>query len=100
MADFCNTCIIRVDLAFYEKNNIPMEQAYEMLNPDIDVFDIFEGLMPGYIRSGYICEGCGLTAIKKTEDGELRVAYWDFGANPDGPINWVEYPDYRKKEGD
>jgi hypothetical protein len=54
---------------------------------DIDVDEIFESLSPGYYMS-VICEGCGLLAIEKTGDNQLRVAY----DGEDGFLKWeTEY---------
>ena len=59
MADFCTKCT--------------KEMFGEQASPDIDVEKEFEDLQPGYVSSGYICEGCGLVAISKTENGEMKV---------------------------
>jgi len=59
MADFCNHCVERV---------FPGEK------PDIDVYAIFKELKPGYLQQ-VLCEGCGMFAIVKTEDKELKVIY-------------------------
>lgn len=59
MAEFCNKCT---------------EELFgEDATPDIDVYGIFRDLEPMYYRTGFICEGCGLTAIEKTDDSELKV---------------------------
>lgn len=94
MADFCNTCV--AGWAICEKDGRTIDEIYETINPDIDVFDIFKKLPKGMIQSVFICEGCGLAAIKRTEDDKMLVAYWKFGPDGNENIEWVEYPDYRK----
>jgi hypothetical protein len=59
MAEFCNKCTEKM-----WGTEIP---------PDINVYEVFETLEPGYVSSGYICEGCGLVAIAKNEEGKLQV---------------------------
>jgi hypothetical protein len=59
MADFCTKCA--------------EEMFGEEVAPDIDVMKEFESLQPGFCSSGWICEGCGLAVIGKTEEGELQV---------------------------
>lgn len=59
MADFCTKCTLEI---FGEQKEI-----------DIDVEKEFQELQPGYVSSGYICEGCGLIAITRTADNELKV---------------------------
>lgn len=59
MADFCTKCSI--------------EMFREDSEPDINVQEIFESLEPGYYLEGFICEGCYLSAIGKSDDGNLVV---------------------------
>lgn len=79
MADFCTKC--------------SLEMFGEEIAPDIDVQKEFETLDPGMCMSGYLCEGCGLVAIAKTEDGNLQVARITFDENSDdqGKSAWEEY---------
>ena len=95
MADFCTTCVAR-----WANNDLTdtrtIEEIYDTIAPDIDVFEIFNSLTPGYGKGVGICEGCGLAAVMKTAEGELKVAYYDFNARPDDVVKWVDYPDLRK----
>jgi hypothetical protein len=59
MSDFCTKCA--------------KEHFGEEVSPEIDVQKEFESLEPGMCSSGWICEGCGLTVIGKTDEGELKV---------------------------
>jgi hypothetical protein len=59
MADFCTKCA--------------KEHFGDDVKPDIDVMKEFESLDPGMCYSGYLCEGCGLIVIGKSEEGELKV---------------------------
>lgn len=59
MADFCTKCAL--------------ELFGEQAQPEIDVMKEFNELEPGECSSGWICEGCGLTVIGKTEEGEMKV---------------------------
>jgi len=61
MAEFCNFCC---------------KHVFGDVEPDIDVNKIFEGLKPGYFIQT-LCEGCGLLAIVKKENGEMKVIYSD-----------------------
>lgn len=74
MADFCTKCA--------------KEHFGEEVAPDIDVFKEFESLDPGMCSSGFICEGCGLVVIAKTEENQLKV----IRATDDDQINtWQDY---------
>jgi len=68
MAEFCNKCVEKY--------------VGDEFKPDIDVYALHEALQPGYMISNIICEGCGLNAVQKTEDGELRVLIYD---------DWCDY---------
>lgn len=59
MADYCTKC------ARY----LFGEEAV----PAIDVMKEFEELEKGFCSSGWLCEKCGLVAITRTENDELRV---------------------------
>jgi len=61
MADFCTKCC--------------GELFDIVIKPEIDVDEIFDKLELGYYQPGFLCEGCGLIAIMKTNDGEMKVAY-------------------------
>ena len=63
MADFCNKCV--------------QELFDEDTTPEIDVYEIFENLEPGYAEFGHICEGCGIIAVAKSEEGNLIVLRHD-----------------------
>lgn len=58
MADFCNKCA--------------GELFGEDAQPEIDVQQIADSLEPGYFTN-VLCEGCGLNAIIKEEDGSIKV---------------------------
>ena len=82
MADFCNFCIQEM----FGDNTIP---------PDIDVYKEFDGIQIDYYKGVGLCEGCGLVAVYRTIDDELKVCYND-GYDPEtGLANikrpWVEY---------
>jgi hypothetical protein len=59
MADFCNKCIV--------------EFFGDEISPDIDVYQIYEKLEPGYAEFGHLCEGCGIVAVARDEAGKLVV---------------------------
>jgi hypothetical protein len=59
MAEFCTKCA----------KQLFGDQAI----PEIDVMKEFNEMDPGMCSSGWVCEGCGLTDIGKTEEGELKV---------------------------
>jgi len=56
MADFCTTCA--------ERMGLPV---------DIEVKKIFDTIDKGMYREGFLCEGCTLVAIGKSEDGKEMV---------------------------
>lgn len=58
----------------------------EEVSPEIDVKKEFDGLEPGFIASGFLCEGCGLVSIMKTEDEELKVVRIG-----EGNTEWEDY---------
>ena len=94
MADFCNTCLVSLFFLDDPSDTRTIDQVYADLCPDIDVFKIFEGLQPNYMSSGHLCEGCGLVAIMKTENEQLKFATM-FQKDKTGPIEWRTYPDLR-----
>jgi len=59
MADFCNKCAL--------------EMFGDEVQPDINVYEIYESLPEGHAEFGHLCEGCGIVAIAKTDDGKLAV---------------------------
>ena len=59
MADFCTKCA--------------EEMFGEGTTPEIDVTKEFESLDLGTCYTGYLCEGCGLSVIGKTSEGDLKV---------------------------
>jgi hypothetical protein len=77
MAEFCTKCAL--------------EMFGEQAQPEIDVTKEFEELQSGYVSSGYICEGCGLIAISKTEDGELKVMRIKPEDSGDQTSDWENY---------
>lgn len=77
MADFCTKCTI--------------EMFGEDRTPDIDVQKEFDELEPGYVSSGFICEGCGLVAIMRSEDNELKVMRTDADDTEDRNSEWEDY---------
>lgn len=58
MADFCTKC--------HHDHGFPGE-------PDIDIAKESSDLMNGYMKGGYICEGCGLSGIARDSSGILLV---------------------------
>ena len=73
MSDFCNKCIVEI--------------FDEDTPPDIDVYKIHESLEPGYAEFIGICEGCGLLAVGKKEDGTLIILY----KSDEDSEDWKEY---------
>ena len=67
MADFCSTCAPRYDF----------EITY-------DLAEIIKSLQPGYAQS-LLCEGCGLRALARFDDGSLKARYQR------SPDKWVVY---------
>ncbi|MEM9261463.1 MAG: hypothetical protein AAGA62_17620 [Bacteroidota bacterium] len=57
MAEFCNTCAERIGT-----------------HPDFDVYRIHRRLKRGYYQV-VLCEGCGMVAVLKEENGELKAGY-------------------------
>jgi hypothetical protein len=77
MADFCTRCAV--------------EQFGNNVEPEINVEKIFEELEPGYVSSGYLCEGCGLTIIGKMEDGTMKVMRVPLDDDAEILSNWEDY---------
>jgi hypothetical protein len=71
MADFCTKC--------HREHGFPGE-------PDIDIIKESSDIDNGYMKGGYVCEGCGLSGIAKDHDGEILV----FRRDDEG---WVIYRD-------
>lgn len=85
MADFCTECCRKL---------FP-----ETIKPEIDVYEIFKELRLGYYRCAFLCEGCTLTAILKTESGELKVAYLNENETKQSdPYRWAEYPKLKRSK--
>mgnify|MGYP006340689859 FL=1 len=62
MADFCTACT--------------QKMFGDAVAPDIDTEAEFKALQPDYYVH-CLCEGCGLAAIAKTSEGQMKVAYLD-----------------------
>ena len=62
MAEFCNKCAEK--MGFQE--------------PDINVYEIWESLQPGYFEGGHICEGCGFLGIARGTNDEIFVIFKNF----------------------
>ena len=77
MAEFCTKCATKL--------------FGEEAKPEIDVMEIFNNLQPGFSSSGWICEGCGLVTIGKTEDGELQVIRLKPEDEEDQTCSWEKY---------
>ena len=78
MADFCNFCA---------------KEMFGDVEPDIDVYKIFEETQIDYYTP-CICEGCGLVAIMRTINDELKVCYavgYDEKGNINTYTDWVDY---------
>lgn len=78
MADFCTKCSQKM----FGDDRLP----------DIDVQKEFDELEEGFCSSGFICEGCGLIAISKTE-GKLKVMRIQLDENGENKENneWEDY---------
>jgi hypothetical protein len=63
----------------------------EEATPDINVQTEFESLNPGYCSSGWICEGCGLVMIAKTEEGEMKVMRLKPEDSENRASDWEDY---------
>jgi hypothetical protein len=59
--------------------------------PDINIEKEFESLKPGYCSSGWICEGCGLVMISKTEEGEMKVMRLKPEDSENRASDWEDY---------
>lgn len=81
MADFCNKC---ADELFGEG-----------VEPDINVYAIGETLQTGFYLP-VLCEGCGMMAISKNEEGLLELAYED-KADQDNPIKFIPIQEWDAK---
>lgn len=71
MADFCTKC--------HHEHGFPGE-------PDIDIIKETSDLPDGYMKAGYICEGCGLSGVAKDTKGNLLI----FRSDDEG---WIPYED-------
>jgi hypothetical protein len=72
MADFCTNC--------HQEMGFPGE-------PDIDVIKESLDIEPGFMKTGYICESCGMVAIAKDVNGNIMVCR----NNLDGSPIWDPY---------
>jgi len=70
MAEFCNKCA----------------EEWEIPEVDINVYSIYRRLNKGTMES-VLCEGCGLRAISKDQNGVLKVSY----INDSNKLNWKDY---------
>lgn len=88
MADFCNFC---------------SKEMFGDVKPDIDVYNEFDKLEPNmYINIG-ICEGCGLVAVMREMNDELKVCYvvgFDERGNINTYTDWMTYTNRFHKNGD
>ena len=75
MADFCNKCA--------------WDMWGDRFPPEINVPRIFAELEEEFIKL-VVCEGCGLSAIGKTEEGKLVIAY----INPPISLEEVDLDEY------
>lgn len=76
MADFCTKCA---------------QENFGEVKPEINVQEIFENLEPGYVSSGFLCEGCGLSVISKDEEGNLKVMRVPLDDEHEALSTWEDY---------
>jgi hypothetical protein len=81
MADFCTKC--------------SPAMFGEEVQPDIDILKIAEDLKPGYFTKGVLCEGCGLVAVIKEENLEIKVGLLPNDLDQEG-LNIMTYEDFLK----
>lgn len=82
MADFCTKCSPQL---FGEETK-----------PDIDILEIAEGLQPGYYTKT-LCEGCGMVAILKEEDGTIKVGLLPEDQDRED-LDLIVYEDFMKMQ--
>jgi hypothetical protein len=66
MADFCNVC---------------SHELYGDVTPEIDVYEILEGLGEDE-GMAVLCEGCGMSLVGKSLEGK-PILYFDFNEDVD-----------------
>ena len=93
MADFCTKCAIEM-----WGNELP---------PDIDIQKIADGMEPGHYTS-VLCEGCGMIAIAKDENGNILIGVLNEeeekarlekenptdGESQGRPVKWIPYAEW------
>jgi hypothetical protein len=85
MAEFCNKCA--------EEMGFP--------SADIDIYAIAENNLKEGEYMPTLCEGCGMVAIGKGEDGKIMLAYpsGETSHNPDETmVNWIYIEEYESQE--
>lgn len=81
MADFCTKCAY--------------EMWGDMLPPDIDIKKEAESLQPNrYVP--IICEGCGMRAIGKDENGNVVVAFPKEGEENTDAVVWIPLEEFER----
>jgi hypothetical protein len=74
MADFCNKCA-----------QVLWGDQHE---PEIEIERIAEQLEPGHFES-VLCEGCGVRAIGKNQEGEILIAVLEEEGSVEDLVNWM-----------
>jgi len=80
MKDYCTKCSLEI----FGKER----------EPELNIEQMFEALQPGFMTTGMLCEGCGLVAVTRTEDNELKVVYSEWEGEE---LIYSEPSDYIKK---
>jgi hypothetical protein len=83
MADFCNKCAA--------------EMWNDQVEPEIDVHGIADQLEPGYFES-VLCEGCGIRAIGKNDNGEILIAILEEEGHIEDMVKWVSLETWLAEE--
>jgi hypothetical protein len=84
MADFCNKCA--------------PEMWGKDAPPDIDVYQIAEGLEFGHFAS-VLCEGCRVRAVGKDNGGKILVALLEEEGHVEDQVKWVSLEEWESIEG-
>jgi hypothetical protein len=88
MADFCTKCAI--------------EMWGTELPPDIDIQKIADDMEPGHYTA-VLCEGCGMIAIAKDENGNILIGVLNEEEEKDRlekkrkiqrPVKWIPYAEW------
>jgi len=79
MADFCNNCAPNV--------------WGEEIDPDIEVTRIALGLENGHFES-VLCEGCGLRAVGKSDEGRPMVAILEEEGQVEDMVRWISMEEW------